>query len=360
MAKNRFRHLNRVKRHDKRGTYYHYYHRKTGARLPDDIDSVEFAESWAAEERRAKEPRRPGHAYGTYSDLLAMFEASDDWKSLSERTRRDYTKVAGWMVSNGAGKAHTSRLTQAYAERILQVAHDTTNHRFGVYVLQFNRRLFNWVCEKSERKRRFGDGNPWRDIRAKKKPKRLAKRESNRPWLPAEIAAVLQRAPLGLARAYVLGASGFDGGTMVALEWQDADESDWSISAARVKTDVSGRSFIPVSLQPLLDCGPRPAKTIVSNVNGRPFKTVGGLQKASSEFLIGLARDGVVGAGLTMHGLRHTIGKALADGGASLAAIQQALRHSTERMALHYSKGADRERALQGAIPGVDDWLSGK
>jgi integrase len=350
-----FRNVQRVRGRD--GTV-RLYHRVAKVRLPDDYGSPEFAEAWAAAEKSVRRASAQGYAPGTFGELVEAFEASEDWQALADRTRADYRKVRDWLYSQGAERGFTRELDQARAERILDAAVKETNWRFAVYVLQYCRRVWNWSQEKASRKKRWGDGNPWRDIPTPKKPRALAERETNRAWTPQELAAALERAPIGLRRAYVLGACGFDGGTMTGLRWTDFNEATGVFAGAeRVKTGVAGYTIVYRPLRPYLEEGPRPSDFIVTNQNGAAFKTANALQTRSSEFLRGLATAGIVGEGLTLHGLRHTIGKALADTGADLRAIQSALRHSTARMSLKYSDGADKRRAAEGAADNVAEWF---
>ena len=351
-----FPNVNRVLGRD--GAVRHY-HRKAKIRLPDEYGTPEFAEAWAAAEKSVRRASVRGHAPGTFGELVQAFEASEDWQALADRTRADYGKVRDWLYSQKAAAAFTRELDQARAERILDAALAQTNYRFGVYVLQYCRRLWNWSQAKAARKKRWGEGNPWRDIPTPKRPRDLAEREANRPWRAEELAAVLERAPVGLRRAYVLGACGFDGGTMVGLLWSDYNDAAVVFAGAeRQKTGVAGYTIIYKPLRPFLEEGPRPAAQIVTNCNGGAFRLANAMQTRSSEFLRSLAAAGVVGEGLTLHGLRHTIGKALADTGADLRAIQSALRHSTARMSLKYSDGADKRRAAEGAADNVADWFS--
>lgn len=365
-AKKAFGNVNRVKRRD--GSVY-FYHRLAKVRLPDDYGSVEFAEAWASAEKAHRAGRPAGAAPGTFGELVDAFEASEDWQSLAERTRADYGKVRDWLASTGARSGFTRDLDQARAEKILQRALDATNWRFGVYVLQYCRRLWNWSQEKASRKKRWGEGNPWRDIPTPARPRALRGRKVNRPWHPEEIAAVLQRAPVGLRRAYVLGACGFDGSSMIGLKWADYDEEAgvFGNDEQRTKTGVTGYTIVYDVLRPFLEDGDRPSAFIVTNGNGEPFGVANALQTRSSEFLRGLAAtkdakgqpvEPVVGEGLTLHGLRHTLGKAIADAGGDLRAIQNALRHATPRMSIKYSDGASKRRAAEESAGRVDGFFA--
>lgn len=347
--KQHFANINKVKRPD--GGYY-YYHRRTGARIDHEYGSPDFARAWAIEESKAIQPKKPEQDRYSYGGLWSAFKTSEEWKVLAPRTQADYDKVRRWMYNQDAGGKLASELTQARCEIILDRAIEDLGWRQGVYVLQVNRLLYRWVTKRAARKSIWGGDNPWRDIETPPKPK--PKRKPNRSWTPAEVAEVLERAPLGLRRAYVLGASGFDGETMCEREWEEYRNGCFSID--REKTGVPSVVMVPRILRPFLEDGDRPHARIVTAIPGHPF-TVGGLQKRSSEFLRGLAKDGVVGPGLTLHGLRHTIAKAIADTGGSFKAIQAALQHKSARMSLHYSAEADKTRALLAAADGLDSWF---
>lgn len=356
-SKKAFRNVQAVRRE---GGRTHYYHRLAKIRLLDAFGSPEFAEAWAAAEKATRTGGPRQAAPGTLAELVGAFEASDDWQGLAPRTRADYSKVREWLYSQGLARGYTRDLDQARAERVIEAALMATNWRFAVYVLQYCRRLWNWSQSKAARKKRWGDGNPWRDIPAPRRPRALDQRETNRPWKAEEIAAVLERAPLGLRRAYVLGACGFDGASMIGLTWPDYDETAGVFgSEERTKTGVAGYTIVYGPLRAFLEAGERPSAAIVTSAGGGPFRTANALQTRSSEFLRGLAAEGVTGEGLTLHGLRHTIGKAIADAGGDLRAIQTALRHSTARMSLKYSSGASGKRAAEEAADRVAGFFEG-
>lgn len=334
----------------------HHYHRIARVRLPDEYGSPEFAIAWAEAEKRASAPIERSAPSGSFGELVAMFEKSPDWEGLKPRTQKDYAGVRDWLFSYGVRDAPVRELTQEHAEKIIDAALRDKYHRFAVYVLQYCRRLFNWARVSSQRSKRFGRNTVWLDIPTPRKPKGAPK-HSNRPWKAEEFVAAIDRAPPGLARAYCLGLCGFDGGTMFPLTWNDYRAG--RIDAARGKTDVTGQTVVYDFLRPFfeVDEADRTDDRIVTNADGKPFRTLNAFQTASSRFLSGLAAEGIVGEGLTLHGLRHTLGKAIADGGGDLRAIQNALRHSTERMALFYSKEAEGRRAMERSAPIVGEWF---
>lgn len=253
----------------------------------------------------------------------------------------------------GAGPKRAADLTQDRCEKLLDRAVRDLGWRRGLYVLQFNRRLYNWVLERSARKKNWGEANPWSDLKNPSRPPGAPK--ANRPWTQDEIFTVLFDAPTGLRRAYVLGLSGLDGGTIIERQWDEYRNGGFAIQ--RGKTGEESWIMVPPLFRYLLEDGERASEFIVTDQNGDPFDKANQLQTRSSKYLVGLAEAGRVGAGLTLHGLRHTVGRAVAESGGTLRAIQGALQHKSTRMALYYSERADRKRALLAAADGLDDWF---
>lgn len=363
MAKSHHRNVHRVRSRDGRT---HNYHRHTRVALPADEDSPEFALAWANEEVKARTARlasTPPPAQDTWAAAVAAFKASDAWAALKPRTKKDYERQLAWMAAEGAEKGVMRELTQARCEILLDKAIRERGRRQGIYVLQVNRRLHNWILGRAERRRLWGDANPWASIELEKAPPRPAgEARRNRPWKPWEVVEVILHAPLGLRRAYVLGITGFDGATIVTMRWREYVDGGFDVN--RGKTDTESWAMVPNLFRLFLEEGERPSDFIATSIPGDAF-TPAGLQKRSSEYLRGLAapKDGSppkVGPGLTLHGLRHTLGKAVAEIGGNLQAIQGALQHKSPQMAMYYSGQADRKRALAAAGGGLDAWFDVK
>jgi hypothetical protein len=91
----------------------------------------------------------------------------------------------------------------------------------------------------------------------------------------------------------------------------------------------------------------------VLGVRGKPF-TGSGFRCEFFKLIGRLEKTGKVGIGLTFHGLRHTVGKRLADAGCDTRDIQAWLGHKTAAMAEHYAKEADQKRRVRGAVVKLD------
>ncbi len=331
-----------------------YYHRATKTRLPDDYGSPAFAAAWAAAEAAAHtiKPKGPDQDKYSYAGLVTGYQASGEWKDKAPRTKSDYQKVIDWMMEIGAHTRPAAALSQARAEKMIDLALKQRGWRFGCYVLQVNRLLYNWVLDRAARQKYWGDKNPWVNISQPKRPKGL--KAVHRAWAADEFAAAITEANPGMARAFICGICGFDGATMYELQWDDYNEGRFS--PERTKTAATGYSIVPAVLRPLME-NDRPSSFIITNDRGERYKTLNAFQTNISKFLGRLARAEKVRPGLTLHGLRHTVGKIVADGGGGLIEIQAALQHKTARMALHYSREADKQRAALSTVQSLDSWF---
>ena len=67
-----------------------------------------------------------------------------------------------------------------------------------------------------------------------------------------------------------------------------------------------------------------------------------------------LTSEGLVGDGLTFHGLRHTVGTLLIEAGADIDTVRRWLGQKTLAMAIHYSETADASAKMQGIMKALD------
>jgi integrase len=363
MTQAHFKNVNRAP--GRRGQKVYFYHRITGSRLPDDYGSPAFAAAWAIEEARGL-PKIEGPERESYAALVEAFRKPENkiWPGLSDHTRKDYDEAITWFGKRTSktgerfDRLPAAKLTQGSAEELVDAAAAEHGYRFGGKVLAFHRRLWNWVLEKQERQKLWGDKNPWENIKAPERPKGLKKR--HRTWEYEEFVTVLLCAvaadQLGLARSYVLGISGCAGGDIVNRLWTEYDGEQFS-AMDREKTGVTGYPAIPEALRYFLDEGGKPCAHVASNGHGEAWASANALQTASSDFLRKLAKEGAVGEGLTLHGLRHTLGKLAAEREASEYTIQALLQHKDPRMARHYSKEASRKRLAKAGMDAIGGWF---
>ena len=91
------------------------------------------------------------------------------------------------------------------------------------------------------------------------------------------------------------------------------------------------------------------APTIAATSRGRPW-TESGFNSTFSKLVDELEKAGKVEPGLTLHGLRHTVGTRLIEAGATPDDVQRLLGQRSASMAHHYSKTADISERTAGLV----------
>ncbi len=95
------------------------------------------------------------------------------------------------------------------------------------------------------------------------------------------------------------------------------------------------------------------AVTVAATTNGAPW-TITGFNSTFIKAIAKLERQGKVGAGLTFHGLRHTVGTLLVEAGFNLDTVRRWLGQKTLAMAIHYSETADTSKQMRGVLKKFD------
>ena len=331
-----------IKRVRAKGRSY-YYHRKTRTRLPGEPRSPEFMAALEGAERSACV--EPEAAPGTLGALIRDYRTAPEFTGLAPRTRGDYHKVFDYLQGGDATPIPAIDGASIYALR--DKAHRQRGRRFGNYVVQVLRLLFKWG-----RRRGKVESNPAADVELIKRPRGAP--AVNRPWTDAEIAAVLDAAAAELRVAIALGAYlGLREADMLAVTWRAYDGSAFEIRQAKTGAGL----WLPAhrDLRAVLDAAPSKGKStqIVVGQKGRPL-TQSGFQTRFFGLIKKLRDAGTIGAGLSFHGLRHTVGKKLAESGCDTRTIAAVLGHATTTMAEHYSRHADRKNLARLAMKRVE------
>ena len=169
--------------------------------------------------------------------------------------------------------------------------------------------------------------------------------EANRPWSDNEFETVLANAPEGIRIALVLGGLfGLREGDALRCPWSSFDGSHLEFA-----TSKTGRKIrLPahhMAIKVFRDASRR-SPVMVTGVRGRPF-TESGFRTMFFRLLKRLEGEGVIGCGLTFHGLRHTVGGRLAEAGADTRTIADWLGQETLAMADLYSRRADASGRIE-------------
>src|SRR5204863_7909156 len=130
------------------------------------------------------------------------------------------------------------------------------------------------------------------------------------------------------------------------------------IAARRSKTGEPVFWPCPAPLIELLrDAPSNDAITLCANSDGKPW-TPSGFRASWRKVKIALESEGLIGPGLTLYGLRHTVAVILREAGHDERTIADALGQKTIEMARHYAKGADLEPKMRGVVKSFEAALN--
>jgi integrase len=204
---------------------------------------------------------------------------------------------------------------------------------------------FSVACEGG-----LATSNPVKETQRAKRPKDAPKR--NRAWSLEERRTVMRRAPKHLKLPIALSMyMGWREGDVLKMP-KTARKGMWFCLTTQ-KTGEYAEMPIPKPLIAILkECGDHDALTLCANSKGRPW-TQDGFKSSLRTFLKGLEREGVIGPGLTFHGLRHTTATVLKEAGHSDDDIATWLTHSPQ-MARHYSQDASKRERRKAIVKNLD------
>ena len=327
-------------RDPKTGRWY-CYHRKSGTRIEAEFGTPAFfAELDAIDRAHVRKEPKPG----TLGMIITSYRGAPGFRDLAPATREGYGRMLN--ILKPLDDMPLVELTPGFVAQLRDNLADDRGRRTSGFVLA----VLSNVCEHA-REREWMRDNPVRGVRKLRRPKDEPKR--NRPWTLEERRAVLtaakpyERVPLALAM-------------FLGLRLGDVarfPRNGIQNGVARLLTGKTGQDIVlPVhsDLAAILAAAPRhDATTLAAVSRGTPWST-SGIQTMIHRLTTKLEGEGVVGPGLTFHGLRHTCGTLLAEAGADLDTIRRWLGQATLQMAQHYSEQADRSKEARGVLKKLD------
>jgi len=326
-----------------RGRRY-VYHRKTGHRFKSPWGSWALVEEVRAfKASQTAMTTRPG----TLGALITAYaggggaQPSPEWLSLKPRTRRDYETRAIAILELWNDVA-LERFNAPFIFKLRDKLAQTKGRRTVNYTLTFLSTLYGWA-----KPRGLVQGESW------SVPPLPAPRDApraNRPWDEDERLAVLEHTPdhLRIPIAIVM-FTGLREADALNLPWSVYDPRQALFNFSPSKNDYDLWLAPSPQLRTTIQHAPRTAVTIATTSRGTPW-TEGGFRASWRTARKKLEGEGLVRPGLTIHGLRHTVGNALADDGMSTADIARILGHKTEAQAAKYSDRAERRDAATAAV----------
>jgi integrase len=318
------------------------YHRKTGIAI-DMVRYPEGSAEFLAECARigaisnATTPKP-----GTLGLLVEAYRGHASFLDLAPRTRSDYQTVFDYLKP--IADTPLIKFDKPLVVRIRDKA-TTKGRRQANYVKTVLSLLFAWGCERG-----FLATNPAAGIKSIRRKKGLP--DANRPWADEERDAALT-CPAHMRPAIAL--MMFTGlGPKDALTLPRSFCKSNEIATRRSKTGEPVFWPCPAQLTAILADAPRhDAITLCANSRGKPW-TVSGFNSSWQKFRRQLERDGRVGPGLTLYGLRHTVGTILREMGFDERTIADALGQEGIEMARHYAKTADLKPKMRGVVTQFD------
>jgi integrase len=326
------------------------YHRKT--RIAVDLDTMALgsAEFFAECARIAAladakvEKAKPG----TLGLLICEYRSSPTFQDLALQTQGDYQRIFDYLKP--IVDTALVRFDRPLVVRIRDKAAASKGRRFGNYVKAVLSIVFGWGAERG-----FIANNPASKIKDIRRPKGAP--EANRPWADEERHAVLDAAPAHMLPAIALmmmtGLGPKEALSLPRNHWRDGE-----IATQRAKTGEPLFWPVPGPLDAILRTAPRhDSVTLCASSTGRPW-TLNGFRASWRTMRIKLEKQGAIGPGLTLYGLRHTVAVILREAGHDERTIADALGQRTIEMARHYAKAADLRPKMRGVVASFDAELN--
>jgi integrase len=332
-----------VKRVKAKGRVYHY-HRATRTRIAAPFGTAAFLTEIEALDAQAQGVARIETAGpdGTLGGLVRAYRAAPEWRSLALASRVSYERVFEFLRALDDARLETFtpagilRLRDRVAERKAA----PKGRWIANYTVKVLRLLFAWG-----RPRDWIATNPAADVKMIARPRGMPR--ANRPWTAGERAAVLDAAPAQLKAPIALGMfTGAREGDAIRMT-----RAAWDGKSAAWRAQKNGREIWVTAHPRLVEAlthVPADALMLCLNARGRAW-TQSGFRASFFKLIRALEAEGKIGAGLTFHGLRHTLGDALAEAGCTTEEIEAVLG-VTPAMARHYSQGRDRRQAADRGI----------
>jgi integrase len=325
-----------VKRYRSKGRWY-YYHRPTGTRLTAEFGSGEFFAELASLERKAK---REKAAPGTLGALLASYRSSPTFEDLAVSTRRGYLDMMN--ILQPIHEMPLAELTPPFIAGLRDKLAAQRGRRTANFVMA----VVSVACEHGKEQGLIGE-NPVKGVKRVRRPRGQPK--ANRPWTREECRAALEHLPIQLVVPVALAMfTGLRQGDVLGLRKNAVREGRiWRVTG---KTGQEVSLPVHPGLAEILQSAPNhDAVTLAASSHGTPW-TASGFKCSFKKAMKRLADEGKVGADLTFHGLRHTVGTLLVEAGVELDIVRRWLGQKTLAMAIHYSEGADTSRQMTGAL----------
>ncbi len=284
-------------------------------------------------------------------------DAGDDkagypkWKRLAAATRKDYLEAFEYLRDE-----FDIVLTDITQSDLYDLRDVCANKKWPRFADQMISALSSMFSQGVKRGNRTGMTiNPCRGMDKAHE----ADPNANREWFPEELPVALERAPMEIKIALMLARyAGLRGQTIVVAGWKQYRTHPLTGMAMQLVTRKNNEpNFLPAmpELQDFLGSLTRSSTMIAVREDGTPWESEKDLQTRVSHYLRDLERDGLIGAGTTLHGLRVSYAAWWKRNGATDAEVADLLGDKSQRMGTHYTRHVTREDNVIRAFKRMKD-----
>ncbi|TAV98454.1 integrase [Rhizobium ruizarguesonis] len=294
---------------------------------------------------RRKLTEKRTYADGTLGALVYWFENDcPKYQTLADATKKDYTDAFGWLRPE-----FDYPLDDIEQADIYDIRDRCAKEKWPRFADQMVAALSSMFSQAV--KRRKMRTNPAKGL----DKAHTSDPNANREWFAQEWAYVRDNAPRYLLTPMIIARhAGYRGQTLVKLRWSDYarhPQHGWKCFR-KVARKNQENTMVPVveELQEYIDKLDKTALEICTRQDGTPWEDEKQMQTAVSHYLRDLERDGKIGAGTTLHGLRTTYAADLRRAGVEIGDVAAALGDRSERMGAHYTRHVENESKVVRAF----------
>jgi hypothetical protein len=337
---------------NKAGRYYVYV-RGTKRCLVNNFDGTREAlverlgeiDSLTVYNAARKQELNRVYAEGTLGALVAWFRDTPEYAGLAEATRDDYGKAFDWLESG-----FTCPLDLITTPELYDLRDRCAKEKWPRFADKMIAALSSMFSRAVKRKKMLTNPCIGMDKIHKADP------NSNREWFEHEWRFVRENAPLEVLIPLMIARyAGLAGQTIVNLNRNQFINHNLTGKAVQYTRRKNNKTtLLPVlpELQEFLKVQVVESADgcIAIRTDGTAWRSEKDLQTRVSHWLRDRERDGKIGAGTTLHGLRVSYAAWWKRNGASNAEVAELIGDKSERMGAYYTRHVESEVSIVRAF----------
>lgn len=322
---------------------YRFRRQRKSLYLPGSPGSAEFEEAYSAaiegrEPRKAVVIQHPGRIISeSFADAWRLVQKSPEWKGFDEATKLKNERLTNAFLNTPVAPGipdlwrdmPMAHLRRRHLRAILADNIDTPHK--AKHLLTAIRRLIGEALDQD-----------WMEFDPSAKMNWRPEYVGWRAWTQPERTKFETRWQPGATprAAYALALwAGNRRGDVATQLWSDVDLEKDRITVRQAKTDKVLTLLLLPQLKAALEPLPRRADTVITTDYGKPFS-----EKSLTGMMAHWTKLAGLDPGCTFHGLRKTLGKYLAEEGATAKQSAGILGHDDLVHVELYSREAEQER----------------